>query len=117
MPEDPVMNPAVSVPILDLFTRKNIIYKYNRESFLQPRETVEKSSLRFTWEYKNPVYYSADNYGNKDAAVVVISESPQDALPGDIRQRVAGYQLSAVFKMSDDIFSYRPCVRVYQKTK
>lgn len=117
MPEDPVMNPAVSVPILDLFTRKNIIYKHNRESFLQPRETVEKSSLRFTWEYKNPVYYSADNYGDKDAAVVVISENPQDALPGDIRQRVAGYRLSAVFKISDDIFSYSPCVRVYRKAK
>ena len=117
MPEDPVINPAVSVPTLDLFTRKNIIYKYNWESFLQPRETVEKSSLRFTWEYKNPVYYNADNYGNKDAAVVVISENPQDVLPGDIRQRVADYQLSAVFKISDGIFSYRPCVRVYQKTK
>jgi hypothetical protein len=117
MPEDPVVNPAVSVPILDLFTRKNIIYKYKRESFLQPRETVEKSPLRFTWEYKNPVYYSADNYGDKDAAVVVISENPQDALPGDIRQRVAGYPLSAVFKISDDVFSYRPCVRVYQKAK
>jgi hypothetical protein len=117
MPEDPVMNPSVSVPILDLFTRKNIIYNYNRESFLQPKETIEKSSLRFTWEYKNPVYYTADNYDNRDSAVVVISENPQDALPGDIRQRVEGYRLSAVFKTSEDIFSYRPCVRVYQKVK
>ena len=117
MPEDPVMNPSVSVPILDLFTRKNIIYNYNRESFLQPKETIEKSSLRFTWEYKNPVYYNADNYGDKDSAVVVISENPQDVLPGDIRQRVEGYRLSAVFKTSEDIFSYRPCVRIYQKVK
>ena len=117
MPEDPVLNPAVSVPILDLFTRKNIIYEYSREKFLQPGDAVEKSSLRFTWEYKNPVYYRPDNYRVKDAAVAVISENPQDALPEDIRQRIAGYHLSAVFKKSDDIFIYRPCVRVYQKTK
>ena len=117
MPEDPVMNPAVSVPILDLFTRKNIVYKYNRESFLPPKEIVEKSSLRFTWEYKNPVYYGTDNYDNKDATVVVISESPDDVLPKDVLQRIAGYRLSSVFKTSDGIFSYRPCVRVYRKNK
>ena len=117
LPEDPVMNPAVSVPILDLFTKKNIIYNYNMESFMQPREMVEKSPLRFTWEYRNPSYYNRENYDLKDTAVIVISESPDDALPEKIRQRVAGYHLSGVFKTSDNIFSYRPFVRVYQKTK
>ena len=117
LPKDPVMNPAVSVPILDLFTKKNIIYNYNRESFMQPREIVEKSPLRFTWEYRNPLYYNKKNYDNKDTAVIVISESPGDTLPEEVRKRVAGYRLSGVFKKSDDIFSYRPCVRVYQKAK
>lgn len=117
MPEDPVMNPSVSVPLLDLYTKKNISYAYNSNRFLQPKEVVEKSSLRFTWEYKNPVYYGAENYENMTAAVVVISESPDDDLPGDIRQRIAGYRLSGVFKTSDGIFSYRPCVRVYRKNE
>lgn len=114
MPEDPVINPAVSVPALDLFTKKNIIYNYDSEGYLQPRETIEKSSLRFTWEYKNPVYYGNKNYGDNAAAVVVISESPEDALPGNIQHRIAGHRLSAVFKTSEGIFSYSPCVRVYQ---
>jgi len=116
LPEDPVMNPAVSVPILDLFTRRNIIYNYDSESFKQPREVVEKSSLRFTWEYRNPPYYKKD-HGNKEAAVMVISESPDDPLPEEVRKRTAGYGLTRVFKKSDDIFSYRPCVRVYQKAE
>jgi len=117
LPEDPTMNPAVSVPILDLFTNKNIIYNYNRESFAQPKEVVEKSPLRFTWEYRNPPYYSNNSFSNNDTAVIVISESPGDTLPEEVGKRVAGYRLSGVFKKSDDIFIYRPCVRVYQKAR
>jgi len=115
LPEDPVMNPAVSVPILDLFTKKNIIYRYNRESFAQPREVIEKSSLRFTWEYRNPPYYSKNSFDDKDTAVIVISEGPGDLLPEEVRKRVADYRLSGVYKMSDNIFSYGPCVRVYRR--
>jgi len=117
LPKDPVMNPSVSVPILDLFTNKNIIYNYNRESFAQPKEVVEKSPLRFTWEYRNPPYYSNNSFSNNDTAVIVISESPGDTLPEEVGKRVAGYRLSGVFKKSDDIFIYRPCVRVYQKAR
>ena len=117
LPKDPVMNPAVSVPILDLFTNKSIIYNYKKESFLQPKDIMEKSPVRFTWEYRNPPYYSKKYYGLKDTAVVVISESPGDPLPEEIRQRVAGYRLSRVFKTIDDLFRYRPCVRLYQKSK
>ena len=115
MPEGPVMNPAVSVPILDIFTKKDIIYNYRRENYLQPKETVEKSSLRFSWEYKNPPYYNKKDYDNKGADVVVISESPDDALPEGLRKRTSGYKLSRVFKANDGIFIYRPCVRIYQK--
>lgn len=117
MPKDPVMNPAVSVPILDLFTNKSIIYNYKKESFLQPKDIMEKSPLRFTWEYRNPPYYSKKYYDLKDTAVIVISESPGDPLPEKVRQRVAGYRLSGVFKTIDDLFRYRPCVRVYQKSE
>jgi hypothetical protein len=115
MPEDPVMNPAVSVPILDQFTKKNIIYTYNREVFLQPKETIEKSSLRFTWGYRNPQYYGANKHTDKDRAVVVISESPDDLLPEGIRQQIDSYRLSAVFKTHDDIFSYSPRIRFIRR--
>jgi hypothetical protein len=117
LPKEPVMNPAVSVPILDLFTKKNIIYNYNGESFKQPKEIVEKSSLRFTWEYRNPLYYSGINYDPKDTAIIVISESPGDTLPEKLRQHVAGYRLTGVFKTTDDLFRYRPCVSVYQRAE
>jgi hypothetical protein len=76
---------------------------------------MEKSSLRFTWEYRNPPYYSKNSFDDKDTAVIVISEGPGDPLPEEVRKRVADYRLSGVYNMSDDIFSYRPCVRVYRR--
>jgi uncharacterized membrane protein len=116
-PEDLVINPAVSVPILDIFTKKDIIYHYDKEKYLQPKDTIERSSLRFSWEYKNPSYYNKKDYDYKDVIVVVISESPDDALPEEIGKRIVGYELTGVFKSNEDIFIYRPCVRVYQRSK
>jgi hypothetical protein len=115
--ENPVVNPSVSVPLLDLSTKKNIVYMYNRESFAEPVETVEKSSLRFTWEYRNPRYYSDKKYPDKDTAVIVISNSPDDTLPGDVQQRISGYRLAGIFETTEGIFAYRPYVRVYQEVK
>ena len=84
---------------------------------MQPKKIAEKSSLRFTWEYINPLYYDKQNYDIEDTAVIVISRNTGDTLPEEVKKLVAGYRLSGVFKKSDDIFSYRPCVRVYQKAK
>ena len=109
------VNPAVSVPILDMFTEKKIRYYYDASSFL-PFSEAEKSPLRFTWEYKNPKYYIGGN-GKGDAnikkAVVVITESSEQLIPSEIRQKVMGYRNSAIFKISEGVFQYQTIVRVY----
>ncbi|MBI4680960.1 MAG: glycosyltransferase family 39 protein [Nitrospirae bacterium] len=115
-PADPVSNPSVSVPILDLFTNKKITYDYSNVS--NPlREKIEESALRFTWEYKNPEYYMNNKKSKEDSAVVVISDDANDPLSDDIKRQIAGYRLSKVFDKFEGIFLYRTIVRVYQLEK
>ena len=106
-------NPAVSVPILDLSTDKNISYKYEKPPL---KEWVQKSSIRFTWEYENPEYYTMGIKGSGNAdAVVVISDSADQPLPDYVRQRLEGYHISRVFMTVTGIFRYRTIVTVYEK--
>jgi hypothetical protein len=114
-PQEPVVNPSVSVPMLDLFTQKEIIY--NGESILAPgeREKIENSSLRFTLEYKNPSYYSRMKHIDEDTILAVISESANDPLPPDIERLTAVHRPIAVFDKYEGIFSYRTIVRLYQR--
>ncbi len=109
-----IVNPAVSVPILDIFTEKNIYYYYDA-SFSPPFERIRESPLRFTWEYKNPEYYIANNKGPKgNVVVVVITNKIDELLPNHIEQKIKGYKKTRVFKTSTGVFRYRPIVMIYQ---
>ncbi len=114
-----VVNPAAAVPILDLFTDKRILYDYKENMRLGPhlsKKRLQKSSLRFTWEYKNPEYYAdSSKYTGKTMAVVVISEDPVQILPGYIEEVKRKDLISKVFKISTGIFRYRTIVTVYSE--
>ena len=110
-----IVNPAVAVPILDLFTEKNIAYHHDPDLTL-PFEKIEKSPLRFTWEYKNPEYYLPDqSIKDGNSAVVVISNRPLRDVPDDILEKIKGYKAARVFSTSTGIFRYSPVVSVYQR--
>jgi len=109
---DSEVNPAVSVPILDLFTAKKLIYTYSGPS-PSARRRAEDSALRFTWEYRNPAYYAADG-AEGNAAVVVISGAAGQPLPGRMVERLKGYRLARVFAAHEGVFRYRTMVEVYR---
>ena len=111
--KETVVNPAVSVPLLDLFTKKDIFYHHDRGLSL-PFEKIEKSPLRFTWEYKNPAYY-ADGHKAVDnnAVVVVISNASVKKFPDDIEEKIRGYKNIGVFENSSGIFRYSPALRIF----
>jgi len=115
------VNPAVAVPILDLFTDKEISYNYKvNKGFGRPipPERLKKSSLRFTWLYKNPVYYrSGLKKPGRAGAVVVISQRMGQRLPVYVRKRVKGYRPSRVFSSSTGVFRYRTIVTVYERDR
>jgi hypothetical protein len=114
LPEDPVVNPAVAVPLLDLYTKKNIIYDYNAEDYRQPRSEIETSALRFSWEYRNPDYYAGKDYTPADTAIAVISEDTDKPLPKHVMEFLRGYHEVKKFSTYEGTFSFRTNVRVYQ---
>ena len=112
--ENYIINSAVSVPILDLFTNKDFCYDYDTGS-LPRAETVEESSLRFTWRYKNPGYYSCDRDQTGEKAIVLISSESGQPVPDHIKQRIAGFYVSNEFEASNGVFQYVTIVKVYQR--
>ncbi|MDI6716356.1 MAG: glycosyltransferase family 39 protein [Actinomycetota bacterium] len=122
----PDCNPAVSVPLLDIFTDRNIAYRYKHSP--PPFDKIRTSSLRFTWAYKNPEYYNPNKHTynpnkhtatkdvTKDVTIVIIAGSADETLPGTAIQKLKGYHLSKVFKSSSGIFRYQTIVKIYQPT-
>lgn len=109
-----IINPAVSVPLLDLFTTKRIVYDAEGHSVPAP-SSIEKSSLRFTWDYRSPGYYEslAGPVATNTAVVVILSDRRQQ-LPAKVAKRISGHRLSKEFRASTDVFRYRTIVRIYE---
>ena len=114
-----IVNVAVAVPILDLYTEKDIYYFHN-ETYAPPFEEIKESPLRFTWEYKNPKYYTTPIYPplvrrelKEGAAFVVISNGNVKSLPDHVAERSKGYWGKKVFDISDGVFGFSPVVTVY----
>ncbi|HET7318746.1 MAG TPA: hypothetical protein VFK23_06385, partial [Nitrospirota bacterium] len=99
-------------PLLDLFTDKHIVYHYVPDS-LPAREEVERSSLRFTWEYRNPAYYSNERRAPGTAPVVVISDASNAPLSKNVLQSIEGRRLAGEFIANENIFQYTVGVRIY----
>jgi hypothetical protein len=111
--EDTFVNPAVAVPIFDLFTDKKIFYQYDTR-FIPPFEEIRESSMRFTWEYRNPEYYCAKrNMPLNDTVVVVISNGKLKTMPMEIKERLQGYRLTESFEKTSDIYRYAPYVSLF----
>jgi 4-amino-4-deoxy-L-arabinose transferase-like glycosyltransferase len=106
------VNPAVSVPILDLFTTKQVVYSYEEPPPSYSR-SAQHSSLRFTWEYRNPRYYAGDGAA-ASAAVAVISGDMGEPLPAHVESRLSGLRLARVFAVDEGVFEHRTLVRVYR---
>ncbi|UCE79234.1 MAG: glycosyltransferase family 39 protein [Nitrospiraceae bacterium] len=115
LPEDPAGNFDVTVPILDLFTRKNIVYVPDDRRRGEQTEEIETSSLRFTWEYEIPSYYYGDAFG-KNMAIVVISEDAGRELPAYLSEQLSGYQLAKVYDTYEGIFRFKTMVRIFRYT-
>ncbi len=108
----PPLNYAVSVPILDIFTEKNILY-YGGNNLPPPQRIIETSPLRFTWEYKIPRYYQSTPYTKASTALLIISDSTEVSLPDYIEQESSPYTHSIIFSTTEGVFRYKTIVRVF----
>jgi hypothetical protein len=113
--EDDIVNPEVSIPLLDYYADGAIIYEETL-----PRPDMDKylrSSLRFTWEYEPPSLYRRQRNGTQATArpdaLVFISNRSLPAQLTPFSERLSAYTHSRSFSRSTGIFLYRTYVTVF----
>lgn len=111
------INPMVSVPLLDLFTKKNLVYWEPPGLMSQPgQQQLSKSSLRFSWEYKVAKYYEARNKID-DKAIVIISDDAAQVLPAVVTERLNGFHIKQRFAQYEGVYRYSTIVEVYEANR
>lgn len=108
---DAPVNPAISVPLLDLYTGKRLVSTAAQGP--PPPAELARSPLRFTWEHRNPAYYRAPAHDSRMLPVAVIASDATASLPPWLAHRLAGHRLAREFTASEDVFGYRTFVSVY----
>lgn len=107
------INPAIAVPLLDLATSKKIVYHYEPGAST-PDEDYHTSRFRFSWEYRNPAYYT-DEAGERPVktAFVLISAKPEDAIPTGMENTIKGLHRTRSFTIANQLYEYQTLVRIY----
>ena len=106
------VNPAVSVPLLDIHTATRLMFR--PEESVPTGRRADTSPLRFTWEHGNPDYYQTASGEPKARALVVIADDAAQPLPDHVARRLIGYHLSMKFIASEKFFDYKTVVKVYR---
>jgi hypothetical protein len=109
-----VVSPSTAVPILDIYTAKNLVYAYEPVS-IETLERYKTSPLRFTWEFPLPEYYSPDEDTKYFDALVIISDDPKRTIPQEIENKISLYPFQKIFNQSSNIFQHQTFVSVYHK--
>lgn len=104
-------NTEAAIPILDLFTTRRLLY-LQEQSFSPGDERIKKSSLRFTWEFKRPGFYSG-NGTNRTNPIAIISSEIIDEPPQEIIQNMKSIKILKRFVVSSGVFRYKTFVTVF----
>jgi hypothetical protein len=113
LPQGSEVNPAVAVPLLDLYTGKELRPRGAPEA-PPPAIRLRESALRFTWEFRMPGYAAVDG-ADEDAAVVVVSADAREPLPDEVAGLLQGHRLARVLAQDEGVFRFRTLVRVYRR--
>jgi hypothetical protein len=111
--KESLFNHAISVPLLDLFTNKRIRYRYEPGP-LPSHGEIERSSLRFTWEYRNPAYYEDAPPHAERSVLVVIADASDGAMPGTLERNGNHYEQVRLFSINEEIFKHTVGIGIYQ---
>lgn len=109
VPQGTIYNPAVSVPLFDLFTKKKIIYE--NTAVPPERERIEGHPLRFTWDYSPPPLYQGTPGGQN--IIMIISPTLEEPIPPQLQNRLQGYEEHKFDTVSKAKYNYRTVVRLY----
>lgn len=107
------VNPLMSLPLLDLYTHKEVkLSGLNRLENNALTNVQKRSTLRFTWEYELPGYYNLTTDNEQEVVVIVLSDKSQ-ALPVAVKERLSGYYRDRRFEQDEGIFRYKTIVDIY----
>jgi len=113
--EKPVLNPAISVPLLDIYTKKDLYYG-GRPPSPEDLEKAKTSPLRFTWEYPMPEYYMFEDGREKQTdGLVIVADVPDFSQDPDLSQKIAAFSQSKTFQQTSGVFQHQTFVTVYHK--
>jgi hypothetical protein len=111
--EGQLINPALSLPLLDIHTRKTLHPFPLPEPVVDP-ETYRTSSLRFTWEYRTPAFYrQAIPRSGPETALVVVSGVADPSLPPELASMAGLYPGKKTFAVTTGIFLSQTLIVIY----
>jgi len=106
-------NTSVAVPILDLYTDKEI-YQNQTWNSEEGYRRAQNGSLRFTWELTQPTYYRDKKYADLQLPVVVISSEPISGMPEQLVKKYPSSRMIREFTNSSRVFRYQTFVTVFE---
>lgn len=111
---EPVLDSRVSIPLLDIFTSRQLDYSSLPAMNTQQPDQVATSALRFTWEFHLPGFYLRRSEQAPEA-VVVISGAPQQELPAGAKALLSSLPQKRDFTKTDEVFQNQTVVTVYHR--
>lgn len=104
--DDAVADPAVLVPLLDLYTQKGISYQGRRQA-RELSSGQQESSLRFTWELRLPEEYGKRTGSRDSEPVILITDAGAGSLPPERFCGDSGRTTGSVFAARDDVYQFQ----------
>ncbi len=108
------VNPAVAVPMLDLFTDQQLVYHAIANTAYNAKKIAELP-WRWTWEVGSPEYLSPVGTSGAAPTVVVIQSEADQTVPDYLAKRIHGYRLEREFAETSRVFRFQTIVRIYQR--
>jgi hypothetical protein len=108
-----ILNPDISLPLLDIYTKAVLMRVPTREAGAADRGKIATSSLRFTWEFPLPGYYTRNEAELRPEGLVVVGSMPDQKLPYGIAFLAKKFKHRKVFNTSTGRFIHNTVVTVY----
>ena len=106
-------NTEMAVPLLDLFTKKEI--RYRTLAAVRPdQRPIAQSSLRFTWEVRLPDFYEEGEH-NACPPVAILSGEPLTVPPPGVDPDRDNLSLVKRFDSSTGVFKYKIFVTLFKR--
>jgi 4-amino-4-deoxy-L-arabinose transferase-like glycosyltransferase len=109
------VNPEIAVPLLDLFTEQQLVYRTDAGTAHAARTNDELLPWRWTWEVASTEYLLPAGTAGVTPTVVVIQSEADQPVPDYLMKRIDGYSLEKEFADTSRVFRYKSIVRIYQR--